>query len=136
MGADTVLVTFCSEYWARVWLKETGSPFPLLLDPERASFRSYGLLDSKWRAWGPRSVLYYLKALAGGRKIHGARGQTGQLGGNFIIDPEKRLRFAHSCADPTDRPSIDLLKTEIRQLTLNPGTRVPAPTTHNPEPKT
>ena len=87
-----------------------------MLDPERTSYRAYKLLDSIWRAWGPRSISYYLKALAGGRMIYGARGGTGQLGGNFIVDRHKRLRFAHSCLDPTDRPSIEQLKKEIGRL--------------------
>ena len=120
-----MLVTFSSEYWARVWLEETQAPFPLFLDPERTSYRAYGLLDSIWRAWGPRSVSYYLKALAGGREIHGARGKTGQLGGNFIVDPQKKLRFAHACIDPTDRPSIEQLKEEIGRLSLNSKTQNP-----------
>ena len=111
-----MLVTFSSEYWARVWLQETQAPFPLLLDPERASYRAYGLFDSIWRAWGARSIFYYLKALAAGRKIYAARGRTGQLGGNFIVDRHQRLRFAHACADPTDRPSIEQLKNHLRQL--------------------
>jgi len=124
-----VLVTFSSEYWARVWLEETLAPFPLLLDPERTAYRAYRLPDSIWRAWGPRSIAFYLKALAGGRKIHGPRGWTGQMGGDFIVDPHQKLRFVHASVDPTDRPSIERLKDELRRLPSSSSTQDPASST-------
>ena len=44
-------ISFGAEHWARAWLQETGSPFPLLLDPERATYRTYGLGSSFIRVW-------------------------------------------------------------------------------------
>ncbi len=36
-----------------------------------------------------------------------------QLGGDFILDTEHRIRFAFSSREPTDRPSVDRLLAEL-----------------------
>ena len=108
-------ISFGIAYWAQVWMAETDAPFPVWLDPDRASYDAYGLEASLWRAWGWRNLRYYATALLKGEKLHSHygrnRGDTDQLGGNFIVDGRGVLRFAYPSRDPTDRPSIeDMLK--------------------------
>ena len=102
-------ISFGTAYWSKVWLQETQSPFPFLIDQELADYHAYGLKHSALRAWSPRSLLYYAKARLQGRQTLGNRGDTHQLGGDFVVGGNGRLLLAHPSRDPVDRPSIDQL---------------------------
>ena len=104
---NVVTVSFDTPYWAGVWLQETGSPFPLLMDPERTAYHAYGLTSSRLSSWSPANLWYYGKAALQGRETYGRRGDPHQLGGDFIIDRSGIIRLAHPSRDPTDRPSMD-----------------------------
>ncbi len=108
-GTNVVTVSFGTPYWAGVWLQETGSPFPLLLDPDRAAYRAYGLASSRLSTWSPASLWYYGKAALQGRETYGKRGDPHQLGGDFVVDQSGIVRLAHPSRDPTDRPSLETL---------------------------
>ncbi|RME97142.1 MAG: hypothetical protein D6768_20350 [Chloroflexi bacterium] len=116
--AEVVVVSFGTEFWVRVWLEQTQAPFPLLLDPERAGYKAYGLQRSMARAWGLRSSWYYFKAVVLRRqRLHSSHGEdTGQMGGDFIIDRHGILRFTHPSQDPTDRPPVEQLLAELARL--------------------
>ena len=77
-----LLVCFAQEHWARAFLEETGSPFPLLMDPERESYRAFGLKSSLARTYfSPATIRYYAKAILMGRKFHPKpRGNPHQMG--------------------------------------------------------
>ena len=113
-NANVVTISFGTEYWTNVWLKETKSPFPFLMDAEKISYQAYDLESSTLRSWSPMTVLYYAKAKLQGRDILAQRGDAHQLGGDFIIDPQGGIRLSHPSANPTDRPSIDQLLTALR----------------------
>ncbi len=102
-------ISFGTEYWSNVWLQETQSPFPFLVDQELIAYRAYGLEHSAWRAWSLRNLLYYAKAKRQGRETLGNRGDTHQLGGDFVVGGNGRLLLAHPSRDPVDRPSLDQL---------------------------
>lgn len=113
LQAEVVVVSFGNKFWVKVWQEQTQAPFPLLLDEERAAYRAYGLEASKRRAWGVRNLLYYARARLQGRTIPHSTGEdTGQLGGDFIIDRRGLLRLVHPSREPTDRPAVEeLLQT-------------------------
>ena len=108
-NAKIVTVSFGSKTWANQWLQETNAPFTLLLDPEKAAYRTFGLQSSTLRAWSPATIIYYAKARLQGRKTYAKRGETDQLGGDFVIDGNGRVQYAHPSRDPTDRPSVEQL---------------------------
>lgn len=113
--ANVVTVSFATPYWAQAWLAETQSPFPFLLDPGREAYRAYGLQASFWRSYSLPNLWYYAKALMRGRKTFGKRGDTHQLGGDFVIDRQGIIRLARPSREPTDRPGIpELLQTLAR----------------------
>jgi len=116
LNTDVVLISFGTPYWARVWREETGSPFPLLLDQERAAYRAYGLARSVWRSWGWNNMRYYARALWRGEKLRLNRGDTNQLGGDFIVDAQGLIRFAYPSHDPTDRPSLAQIVAVLQKL--------------------
>jgi peroxiredoxin len=115
LNSAVVTVSFESAYWAGVWLQETGSPFPFLVDPERAAYRAYGLQASALRSWSPRAVWYYLRAAWQGRERLGKRGDPHQLGGDFVIDRQGIVRLAQPSRDPLDRPSMEQILAALRR---------------------
>ncbi|MFQ5576209.1 MAG: AhpC/TSA family protein, partial [Anaerolineae bacterium] len=98
------------------WLKETDVPFPLRLDPARAAYRAYGLERSLLRSWGGQTWLRYAQLLLAGRKWRGIQGDSGQLGGDFIVDNNGIIQFAHPSRTPTDRPAVGQLLAVLKQL--------------------
>ena len=97
-----------------MWLDETNTPFTLLLDPERKAYRAYGLEYSLHRSWGLNVWQRYAQLLFKGRKWRGIQGDSGQLGGDIIVDSNGRIRLAYRSHDPTDRPDIHTLLNALR----------------------
>ena len=110
-------ISFGTEYWSNVWLQETKSPFPFLVDQDLESYRAYGLESSALRAWSPRNLLYYARAKLQGRETLGNRGDTHQLGGDFVVGENGSLLLAHPSRDPVDRPSLDQLLQIVQKKT-------------------
>ena len=116
LNTNVVTISFGIEYWARMWLQETQSPFPFYIDPERNTYHAYGLQSSIFRSWMPQNLWYYAKATLQGREKFGKRGDPHQLGGDFIVDSQGIVRLAHPSKEPTDRPSIKKLLHILNQL--------------------
>ena len=115
-NTDVLTVTFGTPYWAKVWLEETQAPMQIWLDPAKQSYETYGMTASVWASWGPKNLWYYAKALARGEKMLGNRGDTNQLGGDFIVDSNGIVRFAYPSADPTDRPPVSQLLDVLHKI--------------------
>ncbi|MCA9995036.1 MAG: redoxin domain-containing protein [Anaerolineales bacterium] len=115
-NAQVVTISFGPAQWAPVWLQETQSPFPLLLDTDRAAYRAYGLDSSARRSWSAQNLLYYAKARLQGRQTYGKRGDTNQLGGDFVIDPQGIIRLAHPSYEPTDRTAVSTVLSLLHTL--------------------
>jgi peroxiredoxin len=113
-GANVVTVSFGTPYWSQVWLQETKSPYPFLIDPEREAYHAYRLKSSIFSSWSPANLWFYSKAVLHGRETFGKRGDPHQLGGDFIIDQYGIVRLAHPSRDPTDRPSVAKLLANLQ----------------------
>lgn len=114
LNTRIVVISFNQPGQARIWLDETNAPFTLLLDPDRKAYRAYGLEYSLLRSWGLNVWQRYAQLLFSGRKWRGIQGDSGQLGGDIIVDSNGRIRFAYRSHDPTDRPDIHVLLTALR----------------------
>ena len=85
---------------------------PLLLDPGRILYTAFGMHNSRLRSWAPRTVLFYLRAHLFGNPPAATGADAHQLGGDFIIDTHRIVRFSGISRSPLDRPSMeDILKT-------------------------
>ncbi len=116
LHTNVVTISFGTPYWAQMWLQETQSPFPFLVDPERVSYKAFGLQSSVFRSWSVKNLWYYAKAVRQGRETFGKRGNPHQLGGDFIVDQHGILRLIHPSSDPTDRPPIDKILSVLHSL--------------------
>ena len=86
--------------------REVDAPFPVLADPERAAYRAYGLAELGAKEFltldAAKAMLgAVLRGNRGGRPV----GNTGQLGGAFVIDREGTVRWAKPSASPGDHVS-------------------------------
>jgi peroxiredoxin len=115
-NTQILIITFGSMLGAQTWLKETCSPFRLLLDPDRKVYQAYGLERSFLRSWNMRTILTYVKLLASGRKWRGIQGDSAQLGGDFIVDSRGKIHLAYLSHDPTDRPPVNDLLVILRSI--------------------
>jgi len=114
LRAQVMVISFGPMPGAQAWLKETGASFTLLLDPDRAAYRAYDLEHSLVRSWGPGVWLRYAQLLLAGRRWRGIQGDSGQLGGDIVVDSSGIIRFVHRSHDPTDRPAVRQLLTELK----------------------
>ncbi len=113
---QVLTISFSAGHWADGWAQETGSPYPLLLDPERISYRAYQLRSSRLRSWGPNVLWRYVKLLMAGEHLRPAQGDPNQLGGDFIIDADGIIRLAHPSKDPVDRPAVATLLSTLSAM--------------------
>ena len=111
-----LIISFSAPTFAQAWLEETGAPFTLLVDPDRSTYRSYGLEVSFWRTWSPRTLWYYARNWGRRPDWQGTGEDLNQLGGNFVVDRASTLRFVHRSHEPVDRPAVDDLLTVFDRM--------------------
>jgi len=97
-------------------MKETCITFDVLLDPDRAVYRAYELEESRWRSWSPKTLLTYARLLLSGRKWLPKEGDTSQMGGDFIIEPQGNIKLAYRSKEPADRPAVNHLLEILKQI--------------------
>ena len=116
LETNVVTISFGTPHWARIWLEETQSPFPLLLDRKRTAYQAYGLERSLLRSWGWQTISYYVRALWNGAEWRGIRGDSGQLGGDFIVNAKGFVRLAYPSRNYTDRPAVEELPSVLERM--------------------
>jgi peroxiredoxin len=102
-----VIISFGIPALVQKWIKETQSSFQFLIDLDKKAYQVYGLESSLLRSWSPKIWLAYARLMAQGRKWRGIQGDSGQLGGDFIVDQKGIIRMAYRSHDPADRPKIE-----------------------------
>jgi peroxiredoxin len=112
LGGQIVAVSFTPAARARAFLEQHPIPVPVLCDPNRDAYRAFQLGRTSWlRMLNPLVVGRYLLILLRGRRPF--RPQKGddlmQLGGDFVLDAERRLVYAHGSTEATDRPDVEEL---------------------------
>lgn len=102
--------------------------FEVCSDPERRAYAAFGLTRASTRQLlGRKTLLFYARAALRGRMHRGVGSDPHQLGGDFILDGEGRLRFGYRSREPADRPGArDLL----RELERTAASREESPREH------
>lgn len=110
MGIQVVLVGLGTPYRAEAFRKQFFLSFPIICDPEKKLYQTYGLgRSSVTRLASPAFLLKGLKALSRGYTPSVPRGDVMQLPGVFLIDTAGKIRYAHYSKDPSDNPTIETL---------------------------
>jgi len=85
---------------------------PIVSDPERDAYTAFGLERTSWLTFfKPRVLWGYARGMWKGYRVK--KPYEGedilQLGGDFILDRERKVVIAHPSVNPTDRPTISAL---------------------------
>jgi hypothetical protein len=111
-----IIISFGTLPAVQEWMRENCDHFTVLLDRERKVYKAYGLEASFWRAYHPRTLWLYAKAIIAGKKMHNSHGDdTTQLGGDFIISTDGKFKLVYPSYDPTDRPPLEKLLKVLDQ---------------------
>lgn len=117
LGAAVIAVSFTRPDKVAEYLNRYPLPFSVVCDPTLSAYKAFGLGRTSWATLvRPRVILGFLKILARGRlpKKPMEGDDVLQLGGNFVLDRQRRLVFAYRSHDPTDRPSPSALVEAAR----------------------
>lgn len=102
-----LVVTFEAAPLVRAYLADTSLVWSVLIDAGRRLYRAYGMHRGRLSdIWGLRTWMAYAKELVRGRLPRYSGGDTRQLGGDVLIDPDGRVRLHHVGHGPADRPSV------------------------------
>uniref|UniRef100_H2YZ48 Uncharacterized protein n=1 Tax=Ciona savignyi TaxID=51511 RepID=H2YZ48_CIOSA len=102
-----------------MWLEETNSTFPMLLDTPRQIYHTLGLPRSIAKVFNCNALSLYGEANARGEKIpqqfENIHDDPQQLGADFIASKSQTgevvFSLIHRSVDSADRPNVqDLLK--------------------------
>lgn len=114
-GVAVVVCSFAEPQKLKRYQEHFQWPFALVADPNRTVYRAMGLGSLSWRqllAW--RSLKLYLRLICKGRKVRGPDGaDVHQGGGDFLIDRDGVLLFAHRSEEPADRPTNEQLLAAV-----------------------
>lgn len=104
------IVTFEGEAAARAYAAETGTPWPVLADPDRRLYEAYGLGRLSWRQLAqPSAIALYLGEILNGHLPRRPEADPHQAGGDVLIDPAGIVRLVHAGRGSADRPTVQRL---------------------------
>jgi hypothetical protein len=123
-GAQVLLVTHAPPtLLEQKMMHDLQNPFPLLLDPEKAAYRAWGLGKT-----GPAGAMLspslnwrYLKLLLRGERFLGTAPNMFQLGGDFIVDSSGRIAAAHPMRNNGDHTEVPQLLLELARVATTAG---------------
>jgi hypothetical protein len=115
LNVPVLLISYGPQEQAKVWREEVCPSFQLLIDPERNVYHAYKLRHSWLGSWNFKTLAYYLRALISGRQWHGIVGDSAQLGGDFIIEPDGSFLLEYRSKEATDRPQVSRILSLLRE---------------------
>jgi peroxiredoxin len=114
-GVAIVVISFAEPERLAPYQEHHHWPFVMLADPKRIAYQAFALKRLSWfRVFSPSTLWLYLRLLREGKKLQSyGKDDYYQAGGDFLIDREGNILFAHRSQDPADRPSIEKLLEAI-----------------------
>ena len=114
-GARLAAIGLGDPGYARAFREESGIGFPLLIDAERAAYRTAGLKKASLLHLLRRDNMTARKrARAGGHRQHRLGKDPLQLGGSFVFAPGNVDRFAHVSETFGDNAPVERLLAAVR----------------------
>lgn len=102
-----VVASFSHRERLRAYRAEQELTFTCLADPERSVYGAYRLSrGSVGQVFHPRTLARYAELFRRGRCLRRLSGDLMQMGGDFLVGPDGRLRLVYYSAHPADRPSV------------------------------
>jgi peroxiredoxin len=114
-----ILVVSCAEPSnLALYQKRHQWPFPVFADPGRKAYQIFTLPKlSLWRVFSPSTLRLYRQLMRRGMQQERYGGaDIFQSGGDFLLDREGNILYAHRGKNPADRPTVSTLLKEIDRL--------------------
>jgi peroxiredoxin len=121
-GVAIAVVSFAESAKLSHYQKQHRWPFIIFADPNRVAYGAFALRRLSWlRVFSPATLKLYWKLLREGmkREYYG-KDDIYQSGGDFLLDREGNLLFAHRSQDPADRPAAAKLLEAIDSIARAP----------------
>lgn len=116
-GGRVVLVGMGTPEQSAAFAEKAGHPFPLISDPDRRLYQTFGLrMASALDLLSPSVAFKAISALAQGNSIGMPVGDIRQLPGVFIIDTGGRIVFRHIARDPADHPDAETILSALKAM--------------------
>lgn len=118
-GAEVLVVSFTAPAKLKMFVDKDPPPFTVVCDPEMKAYRAFELGRARIGSFfRPRVLWRFIKMIFTGwlPRKPGKGDDVLQLGGDFILDAEQRLVYAHPSRDAADRPSARELMAELSKL--------------------
>ncbi len=119
-GVSIVVVSFAEPATLIKYQEYHKWPFAIFADPGRIAYQAFDLKRLSWfRVFSLATLQMYFRLLRKGqeRRYYGKE-DIYQAGGDFLIDREGNVLFAHSSRNPTDRAPAATLLHEIDRVQL------------------
>lgn len=118
LGGEVLAVSFAKPERVAAYVERYPLPFPVLADPDLEAYRAFDLgRTSVLGMLNPIVMLKYAALMVRGWMPWkpAKKDDLFQLGGDFVVDSQRRLVYAYPSANPTDRPAVDDLIQAVRQ---------------------
>jgi peroxiredoxin len=114
-GVGIVVISFAEPERLAPYQEYHHWPFVILADPKRIAYQAFALKPlSLLRVFSPSTLRFYIRLLREGKKLRSnGRDDYYQAGGDFLIDRQGKILFAHRSQNPADRPPIEKLLEAI-----------------------
>lgn len=119
LGGDVLVITLVPPTLLAPYLQRRAWPVLVLADPSLNAYRAFALGRTPWWTFlRPLVVARYLWHLLRGWRPEKPSGEEDllQLGGDFVLDRNRRIVFAYRSKEPTDRPGVRELIDAVRAL--------------------
>jgi alkyl hydroperoxide reductase subunit AhpC len=103
---SVVTITFGPASRMEAWLRQTQSPFVLLLDKRRTAYEAYSVRRSL-ASLSIAAVRRGRELAKQGQPVTYLQGDPLQLGGTFVVDHSGIVRLAHRSSTPVDYPPVE-----------------------------
>jgi hypothetical protein len=115
-GAQLVLIGQATPRHAAQFRRRQGIQLPVLADEERVSYKAVGAkMAGVTDLFGPKVIAKGMVTGARHRIIQGRTiGNSAQLGGAVVVDPDGRVTWSHISRDAGDNASPEEILTAVR----------------------
>ena len=122
-GVAIVVVSFAEPERLAPYQEHHHWPFVMLADPKRIAYQAFALKRlSLLRVFSPSTLRLYFRLLREGKKFQNyGKDDYYQAGGDFLVDLEGNILFAHRSEDPADRPRVEKLLEAIDRTVISAG---------------
>lgn len=114
-GVAIVVISFAKPEQLLPYQKHHQWPFVILADPKRIAYQAFGLQRLSWfQVFSLSTLRLYVRLLREGKRSQNyGKEDYYQAGGDFLLDRDGNILFAHRSQDPADRPELGKLLEAI-----------------------